>query len=377
MGSGHAIDMRAEQESECEPGTKCIKMQHPFADLDPPMTLRDAFNEVEVFMLSPIPPGTKRAAFLKSIELEEHGPLDGPTSFTVKVVLDGKKLDEAGRGRGDGMDKVLLWKRCNFFTAATEAYETSALVNRHMNIAFLDFVDELHGGEWADEATGEEGQSTILYGVDNRFEICVERDNRRDASEQMLQGCNWYADAVHEQWQQARSLPVQVTHGSPSLREEGKFSTMSCALDAHVSSYEDFVRTLVSTLQDTMGVDKMTTADVELPELVGQLSTTRTELSRDGDLNVQRALTHQEWHVCLETGQIVLSTPARSRELHCIVHRRPLVVETWTLSYSGERSSSFALARTMQGWINEAVIRASFSREVGAAVQPNFWLGHM
>eukprot|EP00435_Cladocopium_sp_Y103_P046181 s2555_g13.t1 len=124
----------AEQESS-QPGLQSI-ISGPLDGLDPPITCKEAFEETIALLrypLDPISEGLKKE--LQITELDAN-------SFVVKLILDGKKLDSFGYGKGDGTDRVRHWKKV---VAKPEK----------MSITVTDFVPEAQLGEWLSDAKEE------------------------------------------------------------------------------------------------------------------------------------------------------------------------------------------------------------------------------
>jgi len=352
MGAAQAsvLTLVAECDSEAQPGQKCILGKLVEFE-DGPIPLDASIDEAMIFHKYPILPGSDREKFLKRLDYVEHGP----NQWSIKVILDGQKLDAEGQGRGDGMDKVDAWFT---YTAVdlmlTMPGETRSSRCRTNVIAF--FVDPLSGGVWADEASDEEAicvSSCYALRHPDRVEFCYDHFGVRDASEERAASLYKTCDAISSSLLAAKACKVQVAHCVPSIKEPGSVSNLSEPIDA--ANYHALFGGLVATLKSR--VSTLTKDDGAC--FIGEAF--RPEVnSRRVKAEVMYSVeagTIRLFEIAIESDGSV-AWPAWSRVVHCVVHQHPLRVETWQVGEDKHISNPFH-ARQLQRWILSAIDTAS------------------
>jgi len=348
MGNSHLCELRQDQDSIAEPGQRCIT-SGPLEDLDPPISLSEVLDEADIFYRNPLLAAPELEDRLKSLELHDHGPDD----FTVKVTLDGEKLDALGEGRGDGMHKVIVWTRC-------------IVDRRRMVIQSLNYVQSFGDGVWLDEASDENVVFRIVeYGLGppDRVELLIDIMGLRKTDEQMCAGIHAIFDKIARARQLARDAKVQVRHGARSIKEVGTVSNVSAPIDEEDLTFEDLFKSMLGILQAGVANSKREfwiDANGEAPAadsleafIAQEPPKVRRGIRRDVAFEQQRGEIKMLEIAIAEDGKV--AWPSWSRVRTCIIHKDPLVVESWTEDSSGGHTSSAWAARKLQEWINLAI----------------------
>jgi len=364
MGNVPHLEIHADQESEAEPGTKCL-CTAPLGELEPNLTLEDAFDEIEMWHRSPEQPVWQHHAMTQRVEVEDLGHTGDSFSTIIKVYLDGKQLDAAGIGRGDGMNKVAFWKRC------TINWTKMVCTNEH-------YVNWLAGGEWADEASNEEVVlRDTVYAVRDppRVELCVDIRGVREASWATKESlAPWAAVLVQNRVKAVRDS-VKVAPGIASRKVPGAKSNVSEPLDDLDISFDELfdnmakvllkkVATMrnVSTIEQTNGTssEQTVTAEASIPWTTSFLQT-ESEFRR---------VVRQESEFKKETGEITVhevaitedgsvAWPPWSRVTTVVIHWVPFIVESWVSTSREDHISDKVGARRLQEWVNAALTKAT------------------
>ena len=163
---------------------------------------------------------------MKNFELKE---IDSK-SFSVKAILDGQKLDKYGYGKGDGTDRVRLWKKVT--------YDDSAL-----RLEVSDFVPEETLGAWIDEASDKVPLNTCTVVMEKSPPRIVfafnDKDGKRVADGPMKDSMYVWSDNIVGGAQNFKNAKVKVTGDAPSMSEPGTKSMVTSPMDEHVT-YDRF-----------------------------------------------------------------------------------------------------------------------------------------
>jgi len=337
MGNMHSVELFAEQDSVSQPGTKAItsaSLDH----LDPPVSAIEVIDEFVGLIKYPVDPMTE--AVLKAVDVVDKSA----DEFTVKVFLDGKKLDEYGHGRGDGMDRCKIWKHC--------------IIDRSkLTVKTIDYVDDATMGAWADEVSDENVHCTCLLQVlsdPTRMELHVDdaRGNRL-AMEVVRDALYNWTDQIVDGVQQAKTAKVKVLPAAASLKDEGLKSNVSEPMDAHIS-YDKFFSSFVDIIKENLEKNPSNTiTDISESEFssegkVGQ---------EDNQKEIKTAVKFSR-----EQGEIEMAfvqDGKLARTTYYKLHKSPLVVEGWSVESDGTRLCGEATARQMQKSVNGAIAKAT------------------
>jgi len=276
---------------------------------------------------------------LKKIEHEEIGP----DEFTVKVILDGKKLDAYGYGRGDNMDRVRLWKRVK--------------VNRSGHqVTTQDYVNESEMGCWADEATSDSIYCTVTMHIlsgPTRMEFLTDVKGENQASAGMRDALYNWTDPMVRGVQDVKMAKVRISADAPSIKERGSTSHVSEPMDSHVD-YDAFFGSLIKLIREGMAAAPGSSlTDTSETEFFGEVSygeegsekSTRTTVKYSQESGDVEMVVTQDGHI--------------ARTTFYKLHQSPLVLEGWDLDSDGKRSSSNITHRQMQRLTNEGIERAN------------------
>jgi len=375
MGNVQKLTLYEEQDSVSEPGTKCITSS-PLSMLDPPLSAEDWEAESLLWQRFPIKKGWKSEAFLKSVEVFEHGPRD----FTSKIILDGQKLDAEGHGRGDGTDRVIKWGRTT--------------MGQDM-MTMTEYVDEATGGMWADEITGEVVLRARVHFLRDpeRFEWCIDMRNTKDAPREKLEDpsvetpgeCSRDAsqarasiisiglNVMSQMYQDLALHEVKVSYGVSSKKEAGQLSNMSDEIEDSSLSYVELFQSMVEVLQKEVA-DPTDCSKVEVSgdhfdaeALPTRNAADHQELFQESQLDLSQIFRiRREVEYSEESGEIGIleiavkedgsvAWPAWSRLTQTVVHQAPLMVESWEVDLQGGHTCTKLGARRLQMWINASI----------------------
>jgi len=341
MGNAHGVELFPDQESVGELGTKSI-ISASFEALNPAVTADDFVAEFITMLRYPVNPMSE--AVLKKVDLDEKSA----DEFIVKVILDGKKLDQFGYGRGDGIDGIRVWKRVT--------------VDRTKKILTLeDYVDETQLGAWADQGSDSEViMKTVCYVLSGptRCEFAVDRKGERWASDEAREFMYFWTDPLLEMIQQDKSAKVLVTGGAPSIKETGAQSNVSGPLDEYCS-YDKFFEKMVDVLKEAVQRDPSSVPeDVSATEFVTKTKQVIEDKEKEVCVSVKWAQDAGSIEYTTTSDGVVQSVAKY------FVHKSPFVVESWVVGIDGERApTSDTSARALQRLLNTAIDKA------------NSWLG--
>lgn len=356
MGNAQAssIGLLADQESEAEPGSRCI-VTVPFDSLDPPVTVSQGFESLELFLRQPLLNGGTTSQLAKYVDVVEKGP----DEFFVKVCLNGDRLEVSGDGRGDACDLILMW--------------TQYKIDRGANtIVLRSFVDELNGGTWADRLSVEDPVMVMRYSLHGlslpeRIEICADSFGRPDpllprpfvgnrrADPEFLDRIQARVNLILKLDRMRRASTVQMMHDLPSIRDPDMTSHVSSPI-TDVSREQLFdamvgvLKNITGTYQEARVLEDSVSKyvfDCFMPDV----HDARVRMEVDFRRQLGEIYCHEvavDKHGCV-------AMPPWSSEWGVVIHEDPVVVESWDIDESGERVTTALSARNTQSWVNRAM----------------------
>ncbi|CAK9081053.1 unnamed protein product [Durusdinium trenchii] len=281
------------------------------------------------YPLDPISEGLLKELVLK--DLDEN-------TFLLKVILDGKKLDSVGYGKGDGTDRVRYWKKVTVNPAA-------------MSISVVDYVNDGEMGAWITDAKEEVVSTCSVNFLEDpvQIEFCLDKDGERLASPEHRDGMYPWTDAIVANIMSFKNAKVKVRPDAPSIKEKGLKSLVSEPMDEHVS-YESFFAQLVTSSREALS----SVPGNVMEESAGEMRFTNT--SEGGEVSTNVVKFNES------TGEFVVTFSSQGKvrsELHRVVHRSPLVMEGWDIDADGNRLSGMAKAKEVQKNINNMIDKAN------------------
>lgn len=332
MGSGHSIELIADADSLAEPGTRVV-MTASLDDIDPPIGGQQFFEEMLAISRTVDPIAEN---VLKEIQVKE----ESPTKVTIKVILDGKKLDSYGYGKGDGTDRVRVWKKFDI-----DMGSLSAVV--------LDYVMEPLQGAWIDECSDKEVVLTTYLKVikdPTRVEVySILPDGTRLSGTELQQGLWPIFDAIVGSIQLEARAKVKMTPNAPSIKEKGKVSAVSEPMDEHVY-YDAFFDSFLAVMKEDMQSVQGTTFEegdgeimVVQPISEGETVKQRIQFNQEsGEINI----------AFIKDGKIM-------RQQHHVIQQSPLVMEAWNVGPDGDRTAGPSATKMLQKQVNRAIDKAN------------------
>jgi len=308
MGATYSLE--ANQDSPSEPG-KTVVLTSELPEVAPD----DLAESILEILKRPVDPRVEPV--LKTVELEETSE----NSFTVKVILDGAKLDQAGYGK-DGKDRVQQWMKINYNPA-------------EMLVSTESFVPG--DGAWADEASG----GKVFLATYSRFlkdptriEYWWVKDGERMAGESQAQHFKFYIDALMEI---AKPRKVSFSPDCDSIAEPGQKSILSAPMDDHIA-----FDTLWQELLNHKAFYGLIIQGAEVQEV------SDNEVLVTGENGVEPAggAFAVEWNK--DEGKIVRTHKVAGKAVevnHTVVHQSPLRIEAWRLDAQGPRVSNKNMAK--------------------------------
>jgi len=332
MGASHGVELMAEQESS-QPGLQSI-ISGPLDALDPPINCKEAFEETVALLRYPMDPITE--GLKKELQITE---LDA-NSFVIKLILDGKKLDGFGYGKGDGTDRVRHWKKV---VAKPEK----------LSISVTDYVPEALLGEWLSDAKEEAVSFCEINFLQDppQIEFCIDdKDGNRLANPETRDGLYSWSDNIVNNIHSFKTAKVKMTPDSTSIAEKGLKSMVSEPMDEHVS-YENFFPQMVKFTRDFLAQVPGITLDETESEIRGSVTNEQGEVTR-------HLLKFSE-----ATGEMTVTVSHQDKvrtELHRKVHSGPpLVLEAWDVDAEGHRLTGAAKAKEIQKNMNIMIDKAN------------------
>ncbi|CAE7639105.1 scoF [Symbiodinium sp. CCMP2456] len=278
---------------------------------------------------------------MKKFEVTE---VDAKT-FVAKAILDGQKLDKFGYGKGDGTDRVRLWKKV-------------VMDDANLTLTVQDFVPEAALGAWVGEASDKVPLNNCIVQFERKpprlIFIFDDQEGKRQADDAMKNALYTWSDAIVGGVITFKTSKVQVTGNAPSIVDGGKTQSMITSpmddlvgydkfWDQHLKYCKDFVRNMPGAQCEDISPDEFKGTVVLDPANPSEV-TTHKIVSSKSDNKVNWTVEYQ--------GKVV-------SEMHRIVHQSPLVLEGWDMDASGTRVAGTSKAKEMQKAVNEIVRKAS------------------
>lgn len=330
MGASHSVELMAEQEST-QPGMMSI-ISGPLDALDPPISREEAYEETIALLKYPMDPITE--GLKKDLQVTQQDA----NTFVMKLILDGKKLDSFGYGKGDGTDRVRFWKKvtCN---------------RDKFSITVQDYVPERELGAWVTEAKEEVKASCEINFLQDppQIEFCVDQEGKRWADPETRDGLYSWTDNILGGLHAFKTAKVKVIPDQPSIKEKGLKSMVSEPMDEHVS-YENFFPQMVKFTKDFLGKVPNMTLDESDGEIRGSVTNEQGEVTK-------HVVKFDE--AAGEMSITMIQQDKVRAELHRKVHRSPLVVEAWDLDAEGQRLTGSAKAKEIQKNVNVMIDKAN------------------
>ncbi|CAE7763304.1 scoF [Symbiodinium sp. CCMP2592] len=338
MGASHSVELNANVACPSQPGTLCIATD-PLDALPTPVTAEEAYEEAKAVMRYPV--DSIAEGLMKKFELTE---VDSKT-FVVKAILDGQKLDKFGYGKGDGTDRVRLWKKVVMDDAA-------------LSLTVNDFVPEAALGAWVGEASDKVPLNKCIVQFERSppkmYFIFDDQEGKRQADDAMKNGLYTWSDAIIGGVITFKTAKVKVTGNAPSIVDGGKSESMITSpmddlvgydkfWDKHLQYCKDFVKNMPGAQCEDISPDEFKGTVVLDPANPSEV-TTHKIVSSKSDKKVNWTVEYQ--------GKVV-------SEMHRIVHQSPLVLEGWDMDATGARVAGTSKAKEMQKAVNEIVAKAS------------------
>mmetsp|Transcript_6528 Transcript_6528/g.7399 ORF Transcript_6528/g.7399 Transcript_6528/m.7399 type:complete len:327 (+) Transcript_6528:49-1029(+) len=320
-----------EQESS-QPGKLSI-ISGPLDALEPPITGKEAYDETLALLRYPLDSITE--ALKKDLQVTE---LDA-NSFMLKLILDGKKLDNFGYGKGDGTDRLRYWKK----VVANPA---------KLSIFVTDYVPEITLGTWVDEAKEELVSTCEINFLQDppQMEYCIDdHEGNRLAGPEVRDGMYGWSDRVVENIHSFKNAKVKVTPDAASIKEKGLKSMVSEPMDEHVS-YENFFPQLVNFTRNFLSQ----IPNINLEESDGEI---RGSLTNDAGEVTRHLVKFNQ-----DAGTMTISVSHQDivrTEMHRVVHQAPLVLEAWDVDAEKHRHTGAAKAKEIQRNVNIMIDKAN------------------
>jgi hypothetical protein len=336
MGQANAVEWYADQDSPTDQG--CLSaISGSLDDIEPPIAVSKFMEGLLEILRRPVSPIEEPV--LKSVDMEEHGP----DAFTVKVILDGKKLSAYGFGREDDCDRVSTWKKVTHDRA-------------QMKIITEDYVPgPPMPGEWLDKAEDIEVLTTChikMLSSPTRIECWLFRAGQRVADEDLCKVLTNFTNAVIGGIQAEATAKVKIAAG-PSRKVPGHSSAVSEAMDDHVY-YEGFFDALVKFVKHNHSlIPGGRIEDVNDKEFHAVLPGPPGKEENETTIIIK----HSE-----ESGLMSIETRNKdtvfSRQFRQL-HKDPLVYEAWLEDAEGVHSASKTFVRDQLRIVNAVIDKAN------------------
>lgn len=331
MGAGHGVELLPEQDAVTKPGGKCI-MSASLDDLDPKVPGKSVYDEYEAYLRRPVDPLME--GVLKQVELIETDA----THFTIKVILDGKKLDRWGFGKGDGTDRVRRWKKVTLDPDA-------------LKIVIEDLVLEMEQGAWLDEATGDKTMEMSTFTIvkdPTRMEIIIEKAGDILCQEEVRDAVYYLTDALLTEVTAAATAKVKVTEDSPSIKDSGAKSCVSGPMDG-MAPYDGLLNSLFKISRERVA---------QMPDIeINDISDTEfASTSKSGELKLSTS-----YKKSVEDGMLTHVTKDGDEVLRTstvVLHKSPMIAEHWIVN-TGDRIAGAQNAKQFAKELNAAIDKAN------------------
>lgn len=319
MGAKPSVKLSTNVDSVAQPGQKVVVSEplevHPNALLD---ELLDQLR---------YPVESYKEYVLKACEVTEHGPDD----FTVKTILDGKKLDRYRHGRGDGIDRIDVWSRI------TADRKTRRIMNRPVVPPPGCWVDEV-------EASKNSDSFACYQLVDSPLRLefhCVTDKGERWSDEQavaVVQGTLAAALANMEK------RKVKILAEQDSLQGGGLKSVISEPMDAHTdfdAFWDKFLSIMKAPPGSPVKPQIVTVSESEFHTVVTDPASKQTLTTKI-----------QHNRASGEVSTVTFSGDERLNSSNVVLHRKPLQIESWGEDAEGVRWAGRGTAKALQEYVD-------------------------
>lgn len=332
MGASHPVVLNEMQPSEAVSGKMSVTSDS-LDDLDPPVPGKDAYEEALFLTQQPHP------LMLLALKSAEVTDIDAD-SFILKVIMNGQTLDKFGFGKGDGADKIGIWRK-----VTKDASNQTLTIVEYVDIATGAFVG-------SPEDTDQNPASSCVFKVLSsptrlEFTYTVFKDgDANPADGPILDGTYAWSDLVVANVQSEISAQIKFSVGD-SIQEPGKKSIISSPFEDLVS-YDAYMDSWITSAKTLFGSAPGTTF-YEISE---------TEFKVQGeDLLI---------HVTFDrdAGTLVAETTSKDKiisTVHRVLHKSPMVMEAWDVDgATGNRKFDGGMLRLVRKNMNE-VLKAATS----------------
>lgn len=206
MGSGYSIE--PDQDSVTNPGEKVVLTTElegcKYEDL-----IDGTFDYLKL-------PSPHVEPVLKNVEVKD----ESESGYTVKVILDGAKLDQFGFGNGKGTDRVNGWLK-------VEVDRAAGMIHTQSYVPM--------GGQFIDEASDAKAffeSFTKVLKDPVRIEYYMVVDGARMAGPAQAALLKTFVDPIVEM---SKTRKVRFLPDQDSIAEPGKKSVISEPMDEHIS----------------------------------------------------------------------------------------------------------------------------------------------
>mmetsp|Transcript_47979 Transcript_47979/g.126687 ORF Transcript_47979/g.126687 Transcript_47979/m.126687 type:complete len:334 (+) Transcript_47979:109-1110(+) len=324
MGSGSSVNLTPDADSVIEPGTKVVMSEPLEVDFG---LLFDEYMDQLRYPVEPI-----KEYVLKECSVEEHGPDD----FTVKVVLDGKKLDSYGYGRGDGVDNIDLWTRVTGDRAKREIWSRPIVAPPG---CYVDEVDTFKC-----PSTG--AKTSFTSETPLRVEFWIEMAGGARLDQDIAKGI--LLPPLGGAMQGLGKQLVKVKPDMDATRGGGLKSVISDPFD-ELSTFDEFWDKYLDAARNPPSAQ----VKPEIIEVSDEEFHTVAVIP-GGDKKLTTKFRH-----CKESGEIQAATfldaELTGGKTTTIVHKEPLFVEAWGESKTGDRQAGRGAAKMLQASLEAAL----------------------
>jgi len=328
MGAKPSVKLTTDAPSTAEKGQKVVTSE--------PLEVDGLALMEELLQQARYPVDSLKGHVLKSCDVQENGPDD----FTVKVILDGKKLDRYKSGRGDGMDRIDHWMRV-------------VADRKNRRIQQTSFVDLQ--GCWVDEVEQARSKGgygcTELVGSPMRVEFhIIQADGSRQTDEEAAALLDTIlTDALTNM----EKRKAKVMAEQDSLQGDGQKSVISEPLDEHID-FDSFWEKFLGTIKSPPSVPwlfrpKVLEVSKEefhtvlvLPDTKQKITTIVKHSKASGELTMETMQDGEKIGGCT-----------------VILHRNPLRVESWGVDIDGKRLSGGSSVKSLQQTVDAVLSKKS------------------
>uniref|UniRef100_A0A7S3SAX5 Uncharacterized protein n=1 Tax=Strombidinopsis acuminata TaxID=141414 RepID=A0A7S3SAX5_9SPIT len=329
MGAKPSVKLTTDAPSTAEKGQKVVTSE--------PLEVDGLALMEELLQQARYPVDSLKGHVLKSCDVQENGPDD----FTVKVILDGKKLDRYKSGRGDGMDRIDHWMRV-------------VADRKNRRIQQTSFVDLQ--GCWVDEVEQARSKGgygcTELVGSPMRVEFhIIQADGSRQTDEEAAALLDTIlTDALTNM----EKRKAKVMAEQDSLQGDGQKSVISEPLDEHID-FDSFWEKFLDMVKNPPNAPaKVKVTDVSKEEFLSEI------VVPDSKTTMTTKVKHNK-----AAGEVITETLQDGERVSgstVLLHRNPLRVETWGVDSEGKRLAGRGTARGLQEYVDTVLAKKSHHR---------------